>query len=918
MANGGVVSETLTGVTLDGRRENLRDSTIEAWDGASMSYFGYHIEFDENGIASLVPGTGATGSTSWLFAKYKPDDTTATLHEVETVDSVAMGVTIKLWDFPSENYITGIIGGNTYREGNYYNNSGLASLVLDDNGFPTFVVNNQTHSAFEMFDNGNNYLGEANNLFIKNLYDQTDFLEYSCFNNFASYDQQNQRFKVYDELGVPASDNSKWHWRGNFYPLNDLNPNGISGNRNWIDNNGDNLDPDDTKNGLPLHTFTEGANNQFGMTVEYGFMMPEDGMYNNQQVIYKFYGDDGNFAYIDGVKVLDIGGNHDALTGEINFSTGEVSYGPNAYLPVAEGGPRSPLARTIVEAFWMAHKFPDGTDWTDWNDPKVSKFFVMPADSTEDYPKGTFKDFTSHTFKMIYLEHGGFASNLEMRFNLPVIIPGNVAVEKRLGADSQQQYGSREFQYQLYVKPTGAQDYQLIEGYGPTQILHDADAVEKNGDRSKLTFEDGIFKLKPGQHADLVLASADYEYIVREVNIDSDVNAVIVDDNKTDRPASSSWSGTSVASAEGNTPRLVSRVLFENDLDTCDVTISKELLHGTAIAGDQMQYRLWMECQDGVLRPANKTPYTVWRLDDNDEWVPDPQYVDPETGQPKTLHSGPNGTFLIEVDQLVKIEGISSGTKYVVVEDVNPDDYRFESLDGSNDFDGSVWDEFIANRDQNYWDSYGRPDLEPADRHATGRVVYPATDIVGVNSNGMTFTLRNADYLLYDNQPDSTPGKYLEGSHFKIERQVPRGDGGYEYVPIDGYEDITVPLEGTPISLNEGIFRVTQLQSPDSYVFMYPNEVFFKVDIDSITGNHMTLVTEDGSAPGADTYEESARRRVDGSGTDEVEVLILLNQKTAELPHAGGDGVHVFRLTGSLTCLVGAVAYALIHRRQPC
>ena len=123
-------------------------------------------------------------------------------------------------------------------------------------------------------------------------------------------------------------------------------------------------------------------------------------------MVYEFNGDDDLWVYVDGVLMLDIGGIHDAHSGSINFATGAITYD-------------SVSGTTIKEQFQTAGVFPDGSPW---DDSKVSEFFNG----------NTLKDFTSHNFKMFYMERGAGASNLKMKFNLEVVPQGTVAVEKQL------------------------------------------------------------------------------------------------------------------------------------------------------------------------------------------------------------------------------------------------------------------------------------------------------------------------------------------------------------------------------------------------------------------------------------------------------------------------------------------------------
>lgn len=65
----------------------------------------------------------------------------------------------------------------------------------------------------------------------------------------------------------------------------------------------------------------------FGMVTEVKFQMTDDGKstLNGEDVVFNFSGDDDVWIYVDGVLALDIGGVHDAIQGNINFATGDVT-----------------------------------------------------------------------------------------------------------------------------------------------------------------------------------------------------------------------------------------------------------------------------------------------------------------------------------------------------------------------------------------------------------------------------------------------------------------------------------------------------------------------------------------------------------------------------------------------------------------
>lgn len=190
-------------------------------------------------------------------------------------------------------------------------------------------------------DLGVYYVGEANYLFS---YDETtNYYSYDSASYAASYNQTDERFYVYDGgQSVYGTSNTC------FLPYNSY--------------------------GSSLSAYNGSVNYWFGMNIELTFYLPNDtgvsggNQINGEDMVFDFSGDDDIWVFVDDVLVLDMGGNHNLLSGTIDFSTGTY---------------------TITQS--------NGTTSTQ-----------------------TFNTITagSHTLKVYYMERGGWASNLKISFNV--------------------------------------------------------------------------------------------------------------------------------------------------------------------------------------------------------------------------------------------------------------------------------------------------------------------------------------------------------------------------------------------------------------------------------------------------------------------------------------------------------------------
>lgn len=237
------------------------------------------------------------------------------------------------------------------------------------------------------------------------------------------------------------------------------------------------LHDQDCGNDASTPCFTPFGNNtdenrySFGMNLGADFYMPKDGKVNNQDMVFDFTGDDDVWVFIDGVLVLDLGGIHQALSGSINFATGDITYDKTQ----SHG---SQPARKIDQAFTDA-----GRTW----------------DSTP---------YKTHHLSFFYLERGDGGSNCKIKFNLPVKPSKAIDIEKEtLGTID----ANKQFQFQLFVdgsKDPYQGEYSVYNAY-TNQVQFDAQ-----------TDNNGVITLTKGQFARV--QSDDFTdstaYRVRELN----------------------------------------------------------------------------------------------------------------------------------------------------------------------------------------------------------------------------------------------------------------------------------------------------------------------------------------------------------------------------------------------------------------
>lgn len=147
---------------------------------------------------------------------------------------------------------------------------------------------------------------------------------YGSHGNYAVYNPTTNSFNVYESAGVyKGSSNSETNL-GQFFPFDSADK--------VFDEQGNKLSPKKIVDG------STSLNHHFGMSMTTEFVQPAGGKTtDNNDMVFKFSGDDDVWVYIDGVLVGDLGGIHEKATLDINFATGVVRVG---HIDNANGSPK--------------------------------------------------------------------------------------------------------------------------------------------------------------------------------------------------------------------------------------------------------------------------------------------------------------------------------------------------------------------------------------------------------------------------------------------------------------------------------------------------------------------------------------------------------------------------------------------------
>ena len=175
----------------------------------------------------------------------------------------------------------------------------------------------------------------------------------------------------------------------------------------------------------------------FGMMMEIRFRITESGtiVYKDasgkeveKPITFEFSGDDDVWVYIDDKLAMDIGGTHDAIQGQIDFQTGNVTLRSDKYGRVADMAGYYNQDRDEITYTYVGHYGVVGTMYEE--NIYTGVIENRTAEDVAEKRMATLADGEDHIMRIYYMERGKGRTNCYMAFNLPQT--DTLTVEKQI------------------------------------------------------------------------------------------------------------------------------------------------------------------------------------------------------------------------------------------------------------------------------------------------------------------------------------------------------------------------------------------------------------------------------------------------------------------------------------------------------
>lgn len=305
-------------------------------------------------------------------------------------------------------------------------------------------------------------------------------------------------------------------------------------------------------------------NFHFGMDMSFSFMQSV-----NEPLEFAFTGDDDVFVYIDGIRFLDLGGVHNAVSGEIDFEHGLVryytTYGSGVWIPIGNNtgvasnsaldavnvknrlsselampNNRVPLAvftfdtvldragfvkdpeETVLPPYTIGNvSFPSpGTIVTFTNHYNGQTVSMLRIELAGDVTSYRFLDYSKHDLNFYFMERGAGSSLCQIDFTLPLVQNNELKIEKAVEASNgnpestETLLGNPDFSFQVFSCDYDKSNSSLLLSPGDEyDVLNGDGSLAYTG----TVDADGIISIKKGQSIRILRPENTGYYFVREL-----------------------------------------------------------------------------------------------------------------------------------------------------------------------------------------------------------------------------------------------------------------------------------------------------------------------------------------------------------------------------------------------------------------
>ena len=146
----------------------------------------------------------------------------------------------------------------------------------------------------------------------------------------------------------------------------------------------------------------------------------------------------------------------------------------------------------------------------------------------------------------------------------------------------------------------------------------------------------------------------------------------------------------------------------------------------------------------------------------------------------------------------------------------------------------------------------------------------------------------------------------LPGAKFSLYQGTPNeGTEGVKWdeAPIEAYKEIAVTADATELKLKDGYYKLVETTAPSSYMLL-EDSIYFQVE-----NQKVVLIDENGETligNKADMWE------VGEGGL----VIKIKNEVLYDLPSAGGSGIFLYMIGGTLLLIAGSLMIYINRRRE--